>query len=70
MDGNASFQNSLELACQHFAGVARHVYKEVLIVNSSLTVCDPDDIAKTIDKLKALNVQVNAISLSASLFIL
>jgi transcription initiation factor TFIIH subunit 2 len=70
MEGYASFQNPLELACQHFEGVPGHVYKEVLIINSSLTVCDPADISQTISKLKQLNVQVNAISLSASLFVL
>jgi transcription initiation factor TFIIH subunit 2 len=70
MEGYASLQNSLELAILNFAKVPNFAYKEVLIVCSSLTICDPDDISKTIDKLTTQHIQVNAISLSASAYIL
>lgn len=39
-------------------------------MSSSLTICDPDDIAKTVGKLRMQKVQVNSISLAASLYIL
>ncbi len=40
------------------------------MISSSITICDPDDIFKTVEKLVEMNVQVNAISLSAGLHVL
>lgn len=69
-EGNASLQNALELACDNFAAIPMYGRREVLILFSSLTNCDPGDIQQTIRKLIELNVQVNVVSLTASIYIL
>lgn len=43
-EGNASLQNSLELACENFKSIPSYGRREVLIVFSSLTNSDPGDI--------------------------
>lgn len=69
-EGNASLQNSLELACENFKSIPTYGRREVLIVFSSLTNSDPGDIQATIRKLVEMEVQVNIISLSAAIYIL
>jgi len=51
IEGNASLQNSLELAWENFATLPSYGRKEVLVVFSSLTNSDPGDIFKTISKV-------------------
>jgi len=70
IEGNASLQNSLELACDNFASLPSYGRKEVLIIFSSLTNSDPGDIFKTIGKVVDEKVQVSVISLSAAIYIL
>ena len=70
IDGNASLQNSLELACDNFAALPSYGRKEVLIVFSSLTNSDPGDIFKTITRAVQMEVQVSVVSLSAEIYIL
>lgn len=43
-EGNASLQNSLELAAENFTQTPAYARKEVLVVFSSLTNADPGDI--------------------------
>lgn len=47
-----------------------YVRKEILLVNSSVSICDPGNISETIAKLKSLKVVCSVISLSAQLYIL
>lgn len=70
IDGNASLQNSLELACDNFAALPNYGRKEVLIVFSSLTNSDPGDIFKTISRVVEMKVQVSVVSMSAEIYIL
>jgi len=70
IEGNASLQNSLELASENFASLPSYGRKEVLIIFSSLTNSDPGDIFKTISKVMDEQVQVSVISLSAAIYIL
>ena len=70
IDGNASLQNSLELACENFSSLPSYGRKEVLIIFSSLTNSDPGDIFKTISKVVEMEIQVSVISLSAAIYIL
>ena len=70
IEGNASLQNSLELACDNFAALPSYGRKEVLLIWSSLTNSDPGDIFKTISKVVEMEVQVSVISLSAAIYIL
>ena len=71
LDGNPSYQNALELAkAQIKMSVPDYAHKEVLVINSSITVCDPQDIDETIEALKLENIVCSTISLSAKVFIL
>lgn len=70
IEGNASLQNSLELASENFASLPDYGRKEVLIIFSSLTNSDPGDIFKTISKVVEEQIQVSVISLSAAIYIL
>ena len=70
--GDPTLQNSLEF-CMTNSALAPDIgysFKEVLVISSSLVSCDPDDISKTIDDLKAQQFNVSVISLSAQVYIL
>ena len=69
-EGNASLQNALELACDNFQTIPSYGRREVLILFSSLTNCDPGDIQLTIRKLVELKVKVSVVSLTAEVFVL
>ena len=70
-EGNPSYQNSLETLKDQFETmVPTHAHKEVLIINSSITICDPDDINETIESLKLANIVCSVISLSAHIYVL
>ena len=47
-----------------------YAYKECLLISSSLTTCDPDDISQTIDDLVGEKISVMVICLSAQVYIL
>lgn len=46
--GEPSLQNSLELALSSLKNFPSHASREVLLIMSSLTTCDPGDINETI----------------------
>ena len=70
-DGNASLQNSLELACDLVhSNVPAYARKEVLVVFSSLTSCDPSNIYETIEKVTQMGIRASVISLTAEVFVL
>ena len=50
--------------------VPTYAHKEILIVNSSITICDPDNIQETVESLKLENIVCSVISLSAAIYIL
>lgn len=71
LDGSPSYQNALELAkAQIKMSVPEYAHREVLIINSSISICDPGDIEETIDGLKLENIVCSTISLSAQIYIL
>ncbi|XP_052633660.1 general transcription factor IIH subunit 2 isoform X2 [Harpia harpyja] len=63
--GEPSLYNSLNLAMQTLKHVPGHTSREVLIVFSSLTTCDPANIYDLIKCLKAVKIRVSIIGLSA-----
>lgn len=63
--GEFSIQNSLELAYQTLKHVPPHTSKEIVIIMSSLTTCDPSDIHLTIDSLAKNAVKCSVIGLAA-----
>ncbi|POI35109.1 hypothetical protein CIB84_001139, partial [Bambusicola thoracicus] len=63
--GEPSLYNSLNLAMQTLKHMPGHTSREVLIVFSSLTTCDPANIYDLIKCLKAVKIRVSVIGLSA-----
>ncbi|XP_031732661.1 general transcription factor IIH subunit 2 isoform X3 [Anarrhichthys ocellatus] len=63
--GEPSLYNSLNLAIQTLKHMPGHTSREILIILSSLTTCDPANISELIKTLKSLKVRVSIIGLSA-----
>ncbi|KAK6492382.1 general mRNAion factor IIH subunit 2-like [Huso huso] len=63
--GEPSLYNSLSLAMQTLRHMPGHASREVLVIFSSLTTCDPANIYELIKSLKALKIRVSVIGLSA-----
>ncbi|XP_043835683.1 general transcription factor IIH subunit 2 isoform X2 [Dromiciops gliroides] len=63
--GEPSLYNSLSLAMQMLKHMPGHTSREVLIIFSSLTTCDPSNIYDLIKSLKAAKIRVSVIGLSA-----
>lgn len=63
--GEPSLYNSLSLAAQTLKHMPGHTSREILIILSSLTTCDPANIYDLIKTLKSLKVRVSVIGLSA-----
>ncbi|XP_021477874.2 general transcription factor IIH subunit 2 isoform X2 [Oncorhynchus mykiss] len=63
--GEPSLYNSLSLAMQTLKHMPGHSSREVLIIFSSLTTCDPANIYELVKTLKALKIRVSVIGLSA-----
>nr|XP_023421546.1 general transcription factor IIH subunit 2 [Cavia porcellus] len=63
--GEPSLYNSLSMAMQTLKHVPGHTNREVLIIFSSLTTCDPSTIYDLIKTLKAAKIRVSIIGLSA-----
>lgn len=70
-EGMPSMQQALEFArIQVDKCVPDYALKEVLVINSSITICDPGDILETVESLRRSNVLVSVFSLSAAIHIL
>lgn len=63
--GEPSLYNSLSLAVQTLKHMPGHTSREILIILSSLTTCDPANIYDMFQTLKSLKVRVSVIGLSA-----
>uniref|UniRef100_A0A4W6FPH7 General transcription factor IIH subunit n=1 Tax=Lates calcarifer TaxID=8187 RepID=A0A4W6FPH7_LATCA len=63
--GEPSLYNSLNQALQSLKHMPGHTSREILIILSSLTTCDPANIYELIKTLKSLKVRVSVIGLSA-----
>uniref|UniRef100_A0A8D0G3M5 VWFA domain-containing protein n=1 Tax=Sphenodon punctatus TaxID=8508 RepID=A0A8D0G3M5_SPHPU len=63
--GEPSLYNSLNLAMQTLKHMPGHTSREVLVIFSSLTTCDPSNIYDLIKCLKAVKIRVSIIGLSA-----
>ena len=63
--GDASLQNSLELARESLEMVPSYMSREVVLFSSSLSTCDPGDIHATIAALVKAKVRVSVFSLLA-----
>ncbi|XP_039615184.1 general transcription factor IIH subunit 2 [Polypterus senegalus] len=63
--GEPSLYNSLSLAMQNLKHMPGHTSREVLVIFSSLTTCDPANIYDLIKTLKSTKIRVSIIGLSA-----
>ncbi|XP_069792749.1 general transcription factor IIH subunit 2 isoform X2 [Narcine bancroftii] len=63
--GEPSLYNSLSLAMDTLKHMPGHTSREVLVIFSSLTTCDPSNIYDLIKCLKATKIRVSVIGLSA-----
>uniref|UniRef100_A0A1A7ZMS4 General transcription factor IIH subunit n=1 Tax=Nothobranchius furzeri TaxID=105023 RepID=A0A1A7ZMS4_NOTFU len=63
--GEPSLYNALSLALNNLKHMPGHTSREILIILSSLTTCDPANIYELITTLKSLKVRVSVIGLSA-----
>ena len=68
-DGLASLQNTVEVALHILRFVPEYGHKELLVLYSSLSTCDPGDIFKTIAEAKKAKLRVSVICLSAEVYI-
>lgn len=68
-EGLASLQNTIETALHILRFVPEYGQKELLVLYSSLSTCDPGDIFKTIAEAKKAKLRVSVICLSAELYI-
>ena len=68
--GSASLQNALEVATESLKHVPPYGHREILVLFSSLTTCDPGDIHRTIEAVKLHRITCSVVGLGAELFLL
>mmetsp|Transcript_17352 Transcript_17352/g.23388 ORF Transcript_17352/g.23388 Transcript_17352/m.23388 type:complete len:405 (-) Transcript_17352:300-1514(-) len=68
--GEASLQNSLEMAATLLGNIPDYGNREVLVLFGSISTTDPGDIFQTLSKLKKGRIRVSAIALAAEMFIM
>ncbi|CAI0388201.1 unnamed protein product [Linum tenue] len=67
--GDSSLQNALELVHDTLHKIPSYGHREVLILYSALSTCDPGDIMETIQKCKKAKLRCSVIGLSAEMFV-
>lgn len=67
--GDASLQNGLDLVQSLLNQIPSYGHREVLILYSALSTCDPGDIMETVQKCKTSKIRCSVIGLSAELYI-
>nr|POE99068.1 general transcription factor iih subunit 2 [Quercus suber] len=67
--GESSLQNALDLVQGYLNQIPSYGHREVLILYSALSTCDPGDILETIQKCKKSKMRCSVIGLSAEIFI-
>uniref|UniRef100_A0A7S3PG79 VWFA domain-containing protein n=1 Tax=Aplanochytrium stocchinoi TaxID=215587 RepID=A0A7S3PG79_9STRA len=64
-EGDFSLQNALELAYTSLASIPQYGSREILVIQASLSTCDPGDIFETIDKLAKEKIRCSFVGLAA-----
>lgn len=67
--GDSSLQNGLDLVHDLLNQIPSYGHRELLILYSALSTCDPGDIMETIQKCKNAKIRCSIIGLSAELYI-
>ncbi|KAI8610594.1 Ssl1-like-domain-containing protein [Chytriomyces sp. MP71] len=65
--GEPSLQNALEIARRSLLHVPSHGSREIIILYSALTTCDPGNIFDTIETLRHDSIRVSIVGLSAEM---
>jgi len=63
--GEPSLQNAIEMALSALKHMPTHTSREIIIINGSLTTCDPGDINSTIHDMKKHGIRCSVIALGA-----
>ncbi|CAN0879105.1 General transcription factor IIH subunit 2 [Linum grandiflorum] len=67
--GDSSLQNALDLVHDNLHKIPSYGHREVLIMYSALSTCDPGDIMESIQKCKKAKIRCSVIGLSAEMFV-
>ncbi|KAK1271999.1 hypothetical protein QJS04_geneDACA022043 [Acorus gramineus] len=67
--GDSSLQNALDLVHGFLNQSPSYGHREVLILYSALSTCDPGDIMETIEKCKKSKIRCSVVGLSAEIYI-
>lgn len=67
--GDPSLQNALDLTQALLNQIPSYGHREVLILYSALSTCDPGNIMETIQQCKKSKIRCSVIGLSAEMFI-
>ncbi|XP_057955750.1 general transcription factor IIH subunit 2 [Malania oleifera] len=67
--GDSSLQNALDLVHGYLNQIPSYGHREVLILYSALSTCDPGDIMESILRCKKSKIRCSIIGLSAEIFI-
>lgn len=67
--GDASIQNSLDLARGILSQIPTYGHREILILYSALNTCDPGDILGAIRQCKEANIRCSVVGLCAEIYI-
>ncbi|OVA09893.1 von Willebrand factor [Macleaya cordata] len=67
--GDSSLQNALDLVHDYLNKIPSYGHREVLILYSALSTCDPGDVMETIKECKKSKIRCSVIGLSAEIYI-
>lgn len=67
--GDPSLQNALDVAHGHLTQIPSYGHREVLVLYSALSTCDPGDIMETIRKCKNEKMRCSVVGLSAEIYV-
>ncbi|XP_043700612.1 general transcription factor IIH subunit 2-like [Telopea speciosissima] len=67
--GDSSLQNALDLVHGYLNQIPSYGHREVLILYSALSTCDPGDVMETIQKCKKSKIRCSVVGLSAEIYI-
>ncbi|ERN07420.1 general transcription factor IIH subunit 2 [Amborella trichopoda] len=67
--GDASLQNALDLVHSYLEQIPSYGHREVIILYSALSTCDPDDVMESIKKCKKAKIRCSVVGLSAEIYI-
>ncbi|KAG6543114.1 hypothetical protein Mapa_015363 [Marchantia paleacea] len=67
--GDASIQNAIDLARGYLSSIPSYGHREVVILYSALSTCDPGDIMDSVSECKKANIRCSVVGLSAEIYI-